>query len=206
MIGLTGNIACGKSTVIAMLQELGARTIDADRVAHQLMAAGTPVWRSIVDEFGEGVLLPSGEIDRRKLGGVVFSDPALLRKLEFLTHPAVKAEVLRLLKETAEPIAVVDAIKLIESSMTALCNALWVVTCRPEQQLERLVKHRGLTEDQAKKRIEAQPLQSAKICLARVVIDNSGSVEQTREQVQRAWEEIVKALEEPEPTPASDNQ
>lgn len=124
LIGLTGNIACGKSTVVAMLRELGAHVIDADRVTHELQQPGQPVYEQIVAAFGAGILsAPGGPIDRRALGAVVFSDPAALRRLEQIVHPAVHARIAAWLEDVAQaahpaghpPVAVIDAIKLLGS-------------------------------------------------------------------------------------------
>ncbi len=219
LIGLTGNIACGKSAVVAMLRELGAQTIDADQVTHDLQRPGQPVYDQIVAAFGAGILAqPGGPIDRRALGAIVFTDPAELRRLEQIVHPAVRAQLAVWLKSvgdgrrevgngeqivrsassqplpaTRQPpiVAVIDAIKLIESGWRPICDAIWVVTCTPEQQLARLVGARGMTEAEARARIEAQPPQSEKVAQANVVIDNSGALAATREQVQAAWRAII---------------
>jgi dephospho-CoA kinase len=187
LIGLTGNIATGKSAVLRMLRRLGARVIDADALVHQLMAKGTPVWQAILDEFGEGILGPEGEIDRGKLGAVVFTDAEALKRLEAIVHPAVAARVDELIRQATEPVVVVEAIKLIEAGWHRTCDALWVVTCPREQQLERLMRTRKLSREEALLRIEAQPPQEDKAALADVVIDNSGSLKEMREQVEREW-------------------
>lgn len=190
VIGLTGNIATGKSVVARMLERLGARTIDADALAHQVMEKDTPVWQAVVQEFGEDILEPDGSINRKKLGDIVFADEAALRRLEAIVHPAVIARTKKLIESSREPVIVVEAIKLIEADMHRACDALWVVTCRREQQLARLVKQRGLSEAEARQRIEAQPPQEAKLALADVVIDNSGSLDETWRQVEREWKRI----------------
>jgi dephospho-CoA kinase len=195
LIGLTGNIATGKSAVLNMLRRLGARVIDADTLVHHLMVEGTPVWQAVLDEFGEVILGPEGEIDRGKLGAVVFADAGALKKLEAIVHPAVTARVDELIRQAAEPVVVVEAIKLIEAGWHRTYDALWVVTCPREQQLERLMRVRKLSREEALLRIEAQPPQEDKVALADVVIDNSGSLKETREQVERAWERLgVEAL------------
>lgn len=199
VIGLTGNIATGKSSVARMLGALGAQVIDADQVTHQLMAAKGALWQAIVAAFGESILSAEGEIDRRKLGAIVFADAAALHRLEQIVHPAVIAEVNRQIAALAErqerPIIVVEAIKLVESGMHENYDALWVVTCAPEQQKARLMaRNQSLSEAEAALRIAAQPPVSAKIALADVVIDNSGSPEATRAQVERAWQAIAPGL------------
>jgi dephospho-CoA kinase len=191
MIGLTGNIATGKSIVLGMLERLGAKAIDADALAHQVMEKDTPVWRAVVQEFGEDILCPDGSIDRKNLGDIVFADEAALRRLEAIVHPAVIALTQALIEGSQEPVVVIEAIKLIEASMHCICDALWVVTCSKEQQLARLIKQRGLSEEDALQRIEAQPPQEVKLALANVVIDNSGGLEETWRQVKREWEQVT---------------
>jgi len=206
VIGLTGNIATGKSVVSGMLEHLGARAIDADALAHELMEKGTPVWQAVVQEFGpsaalrrgsgqgsghgQGILSREGSINRKKLGSIVFADEAALRRLEAIVHPAVIARTEELIESSQEPVVVVEAIKLIEAGMHRTCDALWVVTCSKEQQLARLVKQRDSTEEEARQRIEAQPPQEAKLALADVVIDNSSSLNDTWRQVKREWDKI----------------
>jgi dephospho-CoA kinase len=128
VIGLTGNIAAGKSTVAAMLAELGAEVIDADALTHELMVPGAPVNDAIVARFGADMRLPDGAIDRRRLGALVFADPAALADLEAIVHPAVLAETARRLAACTRPVAVVEAIKVIEAGMAADYDAVWVVT------------------------------------------------------------------------------
>ncbi|MFN3373108.1 MAG: dephospho-CoA kinase [Chloroflexus sp.] len=205
VIGLTGGIACGKSTVLAMLAALGARTIDADRVTHRLQQPGTPVYQAIVATFGSHILTaPGGAIDRRKLGEIVFNDPAALKRLEAIVHPAVRAEIRQFLDEVASagtyatrlrpverPIVVVDAIKLIESGWADECDQVWVVTCPPEQQIERLMTTRGMSLAEAQARVAAQPPQESRFSRAHVIIDNGGSQAQTRAQVEAAWQRAL---------------
>lgn len=196
VIGLTGNIATGKTVVATMLAELGAEVIDADRLAHETMKAGTQTWQLVVDEFGPHILQPDGEINRAELGARVFADSEALARLEAIVHPAVIAESERLLHNLQDEsalsaearVVVLEAIKLIESGMHQRCDELWVVTCPREQQLQRLVEKRGLSLAEAELRIDAQPPQEEKIALADVVIDNSSDLEQARTQVQREWE------------------
>ena len=198
MIGLTGNIATGKSLVGHMLAERGAEHIDADRLAHQVVARGTDAWEQIVREFGREILRPDGEIDRARLGAIVFSDAAALARLEGFVHPPVIALTGERIERSTASIVVVEAIKLIESGMVVrLCDALWVVIAPRAAQIERLVADRGLSYEDAVARVDAQPPQSAKAARADVVIDNGGSIEATRRQVARAWE----GLELPCPAP-----
>jgi dephospho-CoA kinase len=190
LIGLTGNIATGKSTVAKMLEDLGATVIDADALVHELQRKGTPVYDDIVAAFGPGILDRAGAIDRKALGAIVFGDPVQLRRLESIVHPAVLIESARRITAAATPVAVYEAIKLIEAGRAEMCDALWVVTARSDVQLQRLMRDRHLSEAEARQRIEAQPPQSEKIRRATVVIDNSGSLEETQQQVAAAFRAI----------------
>lgn len=192
LIGLTGNIACGKSTVARMLAEKGAYVIDADAIAHEVIRKGTPAYEEILRRFGADILGPDEEIDRRRLGEIVFRDPIALRDLEAIVHPAVLVEIQQRIQACPEaPAIVIEAIKLIESGFDRACDTLWVVTCPESEQVRRLMKERGLTEEEARVRIRAQPPQEEKIRRADVVIDNSGDLEATRRQVEQAWRKWV---------------
>ena len=211
LIGLTGNIATGKSSVAHVLQGLGAYVVDADKLARRLMEPGTEVWQQVVDAFGEEMVGPGNRIDRSRLGALVFSDPKALRRLEEIVHPAVLAQTERILVgiEHAHdpeegglqqgevvpcPVAVVEAIKLIESGLAERCDSVWVVTCARDLQVQRLMESRGLTRSEALLRIDAQPLQEQKVETADVVIENGGSKEDLRERVDREWERIQALL------------
>ncbi|MBU0494877.1 MAG: dephospho-CoA kinase [Chloroflexi bacterium] len=191
IIGLTGNIATGKSTVAHMLADLGAQVVDADAVAHAVMRRGRPAWQDVVLAFGEDILGPDGEIDRGKLGAIVFRDPAALARLEAIAHPAVIREMQALARRSTAPVLVREAIKLIESGAADECDAVWVVTAPRAVQVERLMRTRGLSRAEAELRIDAQPPQEEKMARADVVIDNGGTLEETRRQVERAWRETV---------------
>jgi dephospho-CoA kinase len=190
VIGLTGNIATGKSTVMAVLAELGAEIIDADKVAHELMLPGAPAYVQVLAEFGDGILAPGGAIDRKKLGAIVFRDPARLHRLDEIVHPAVVQHVAAYLPHAKCPVVVMEAIKLIEAGMTALCDEVWVVTSPPELQAARLMQSRGLTRAEAEARISAQPPQSEKARVATVVLDNSGSLADLRRRITDEWTRI----------------
>jgi len=191
IIGLTGNIGCGKSTVARMLAELGAEIIDADALVHELMEPGTECWRAIVEQFGLGTLRPNGTIDRGRLGEIVFRDPAALSRLEKIIHPAARKLVESRIEASRKPVIVVEAVKLIEAGWHRRVNSVWVVTCRREQQIKRLMRTRGLTAAEAELRVGAQSPAAEKLKYADVVIDNSGTLEETRHQVEAAWSERV---------------
>ncbi len=179
VIGLTGNIATGKSLVLRMLQELGATTIDADKLAHQLMEQGRPVYQAIIKEFGQFVVTDNGQIDRRRLGKIVFNLPEALARLEELTHPAVRREILKQIKKANTPVVVIEAIKLFESGLVDHCQAAWVVSAPPEVQLRRLVDRRKMAPDQARQRIHAQSSAREKEARADLVIKNGGDLART---------------------------
>ncbi|HHB91558.1 MAG TPA: dephospho-CoA kinase [Anaerolineae bacterium] len=191
VIGLTGNIGVGKSAVLSILQELGARTIDADKVAHQAMAPGGCAYDAVVAAFGKGILDKEGCIDRAKLADIVFTDHDQLRRLERIVHPAVEQRVEEIIAEATEPVVAVEAIKLLESRLRHLSDVIWVVTASRETQLNRLVRQKGLDKDEALRRMAAQSPQAHKVREADVVIHNDGDMEQLREQVVAAWQELL---------------
>jgi dephospho-CoA kinase len=195
VIGLTGNIATGKSVVARMLADWGAEAIDADRVAHAVMRPGTPAHAAIVERFGAQVLRDDGTIDRARLGNRVFSDSRALADLEEIVHPAVIRRVQRCIEETPAAVVVVEAIKLIESGMAETCDAVWVTICPPEERVRRLVEERGTSRADARQRVAAQPPQSEKVARADVVIDTDGDLASTRAQVEAAWSELKPLLE-----------
>ena len=190
LIGLTGNIATGKSTVGAMLTELGATVIDADHVTHQVLRDDRSVVTQIAARFGADIVNSEGSVNRQRLADIVFNDPAALEQLEAIVHPAVAARVNQRVSAAETPVVVIEAIKLIEAGWHRSCQALWVTTCRPEQQIERLIKGRSLSYQEAKMRVTAQPPQAAKIRLADVVIDTSGEKTETLNRVRAAWQSI----------------
>lgn len=185
-IGLTGNIACGKSAVGRLLAARGATYIDADRLVHQLLEPGTLESARIAERFGQEILTADGRVDRPKLGAIVFADPAALKALEAILHPGVRALIRQAIADATTPLVVVDAIKLFESGLSKEVDTSWVVTCSRAEQLRRLTEDRGLTLEQAVLRIDAQGSQEEKVRLASVVIDNGGSLADTERQVEAA--------------------
>jgi dephospho-CoA kinase len=188
VLGITGNIASGKSTVVRQLVELGATHIDADIVYRELVAPGMPLLGELARHFGSEVIAADGSLDRSKLGSIVFSDPAKLQELDELTHPSVIAEIdSRVALAPGEQIVVIDAVKLIESGHADHCDEVWVVTVAIELQVTRLMKRNILSEVEARRRVSSQAPMEPKLARADRVIDNSGTLEQTRSQVESAW-------------------
>lgn len=194
IIGLTGNIATGKSTVAKMLERLGAKVIDADRLVHWLLNHDKALQESIAREFGLDVLDEDGRINRKRLAAKVFGKPEALRRLEGIVHPRVMELTEWLVNRAKEDVVVVEAIKLIETGMHTRYDALWVVTCSQEEQLRRLVELRRMSPQEALTRIRSQPPQEAKIALADVVIRNEGDLMQTWDRVRREWEKVQQLL------------
>ncbi len=186
-LGLTGGIASGKSAVAAMLREMGFAVLDADSLAHRLIEPGQPTYNEVLQEFGQAVRAPDGRVDRGKLSAIVFADRSRLDRLNAIVHPRV-AEVVFLQFEDwqrggTRDAAFVEAALLIESGIHKKLDGLVVAWCEPEQQLQRLLA-RGLSEAEARRRIAAQLPVEEKLLLATEKIDCSGSLEQTRRQVE----------------------
>jgi dephospho-CoA kinase len=192
LIGLTGNLASGKSTVRRMLEQLGAAGIDADRLAHAAMRRGSPAWGAIVDTFGTGILHYNGNIDRQKLGARVFADGGALQQLESILHPAVGELIKATLREIKADVAVIEAVKLVEAGMDQWCDALWVVISASEVQVARVSRDRQMRPEDARARLAAQGSQDEKLKRANVVIDNSHDLDTTWLQVQNAWNNTVR--------------
>lgn len=193
VIGLTGNIATGKSVVLKMLQHSGAYTIDADQLVHQAMMPGAPAYKPIVDTFGQFIVGSDNRINRQMLGQIVFSNPEALKKLEAITHPIVRQAIDALVKRATQRVVVVEAIKLLDGDLKDWMDTIWVVNASKQTQYKRLVTQRKMSEDEAKKRILAQGAQDEKLKAAKVVIDNDSDVEKTWKQVQAQWD-AIKAL------------
>jgi dephospho-CoA kinase len=195
VIGLTGNIATGKSVVRKMLEHLGAYGIDADALGHRAIAKDAPGYQPIVDHFGKWILGSDQQIDRARLGRVVFADPDALAHLETIIHPLVQQAVNVLIRRATQQVIVIEAIKLLESPLRQICDVIWVAHASPEIQLARLMQKRGMSEDAAFQRITAQPPHDEKLTAADVVIHNEGSFEDTWKQVLNAWPEKAPSLE-----------
>jgi dephospho-CoA kinase len=186
-LGLTGGIASGKSAVAAMLREFGFSVLDADSLAHKLIEPGQPAYNEVLQEFGQEVLAPGGRIDRAKLSAIVFQDRTKLDRLNAIVHPRVGEFVFRQFVEWqragTRDAAFVEAALLIESGIHKKLDGLVVAWCEPEQQLQRLLD-RGLSEPEARRRIAAQLPVEEKLRLATEKIDCSGSLDETRRQVE----------------------
>ena len=190
-IGLTGSIAVGKSFVLGVLRELGARTIDADQVARECVEPGTPGLAAIVSEFGDGVLNPDRSLDRAKLGEMVFGDEAKREKLNSILHPFIIARQDELMRqweaETPDAIAVIDAALMIESGGYKRFHKLIVVHCQPEIQIQRLMKRNNFSREEAELRVKSQMPQEEKMKYADYLIDTSHGFENARTQVHALW-------------------
>ncbi len=189
IIGLTGNIACGKTAVGHILLELGAeRYIDADAVVHHLYEAGQPITVQVEQSFGSEVIAPDGSVDRKALGTIVFHDAVAMRRLEAIVHPAVGTALLgELTHVSTTGIAVIDAVKLLEGNSGAFAQSKWMVICAEAQELQRLMARNVLSKEEAWARIHAQPSVEQRLPLVDEVIDNSGLLEATRQQVVEAF-------------------
>jgi dephospho-CoA kinase len=190
VIGLTGNIATGKSVVRKMLEHLGAYTIDADALAHRAIAKGAPGYQKVIDTFGSWVVDPDGQIDRVKLGKLVFGDAEALARLEKIVHPLVEEAASMLAKRASQRVIVIEAIKLLESKLIDTCDTVWVTYAPAEVQIGRLMRKRGMSRADAEQRVKAQPPQDEKVSAATVVVRNIGSYEDLWKQVTAAWKTI----------------
>jgi dephospho-CoA kinase len=191
IIGLTGSIGTGKSVVRRMLEHLGAYGIDADAITHRAISRDAPCFNDIVKTFGTHILTSEGQIDRQKLGNIVFSDVEALALLESIIHPLVEQAVDLIIKRASQKVIVIEAIKLLESNLAKECDAIWVVYSPPEVQLSRLTHNRNMTEAEARKRMAAQVPQESRFAEAAVVIKNSTTFDDTWKQVTAAWQRHV---------------
>jgi len=190
VVGLTGNIATGKSVVRRMLEHLGAYGIDADALSHRAIAKGAPGYQPTVDSFGKWILDDRGEIDRTRLGRLVFNDTEALLQLEHIVHPLVEHAIDLMIQRANQPTIVIEAIKLLEGKLVRACDTIWVTTAPQKVQLARLMQKRSMSQQEALQRIHAQPSQDSKTAAANLVIQNTGSFEDTWKQVVAGWKVI----------------
>lgn len=194
VIGLTGGIASGKSTVSAKLKELGAAVIDADILAREVVSKGEIAYNRIVQCFGEGILLPSGQINRKRLGGIVFSDKEKLALLNSITHPEIIRKVqdrIRELKAAGIRVIVVDAAILIEMGLHKYVDSVWVVTVDRETQIKRLIERDRFDYKESENRINSQFTNEVRRKYADVIIDNNKSIEEVGKRLEELWNNIV---------------
>lgn len=190
VIGLTGGIGSGKSTVSGYLAELGAVIIDADKVGHEAFKPHTAAWHDVVEAFGNEVLAPDGEIDRAKLGGVVFNNPESLKKLNGIMHPRIKQMIkiqIENYRKKGLKVVVVEAYGLIEADWISMVDQVWVTVSSESVVLERLKKQRGLDEEQILARIRSQLSPEERGKYADVIIQNDGKLEEMKGKVKELW-------------------
>lgn len=197
IIGLTGGIACGKSTVAEYLEKQGVFVIDADAISHEVTAPGGEALAPIAEAFGQGVFLPDGQLNRRALGELVFSDAGLRRTLEGIIHPLVQRRIVQAIREAGqkgEKAAVLNVPLLFETGMDALCDECWVVSLDRETQIKRLMARDALSASEAEKRIESQMSQDDKLRRANVVIKTGRPIELTHAELNGLLRELKRRL------------
>jgi dephospho-CoA kinase len=206
LVGLTGGIGSGKSTVSALLAGRGAVVVDADAIVREVQGPGTPVFAAIVERFGEGVVGADGALDRAAVADIVFNDPEALAALNAIVHPAVGAEIARRLADlaaTADEVVVLDVPLLVESSRAYPVAGLLVVDVDPEVAVARLVEHRGMREADVRARMARQASRDERRARADRIIDNSGTPADLEHQVDEAWAWIrtLEPVADPAPNP-----
>jgi dephospho-CoA kinase len=190
-VGLTGGIGAGKGEVARRLASYGALVVDADQLAREVVAPGTPGLAEVVEAFGAGVLLPDGSLDRQLLGAIVFSDATLLSRLNAITHPRVGERMREIEKAAGERDVIIHEIPLlVETGLANTFDVVVVVDAPPEAQVERLVRTRGMTRSQALARMSAQATREERLAAATLVVDNSGSLADLDGQVAALWGEL----------------
>jgi len=197
IVGLTGGIVGGKSTVASMFRDLGAKIIDADILGHSVILPYKPAWKKIIKLFGEDILGNDLTIDREKLGKIVFADQALLKKLNKITHP----EIIKLIKKeinlarnkthNQEKILVIDAALIYEAKIDKIMDKIIVVYIDEDEQIKRLIKRNNLSKDEALQRVKSQIPMKEKIKMADYVIDNNDTLDKTKKQVETIWQELI---------------
>ena len=194
VIGLTGSIGTGKSEVARLLESLGAVLINADQVGHEAYAPDTESWREVVEAFGRDILQPTGEIDRRKLGAIVFSDPQQMAKLNGIMHPRMAGMVgerIEKLRTQGTEVVVVEAALLFEAKWDYLVDEVWSTDAPVETVIQRLRDRNGLQEEEVRKRIDSQMDRQERLARSHLVLDNSGDVAELEQTVNSLWETRV---------------
>jgi dephospho-CoA kinase len=197
VIGLTGGIGSGKTTVSDMLRAKGASIVYADEIGHEVYRPGTPVWEQVVQAFGRQVLTEESQIDRRKLGQVVFSEPGALERLDAITHPPMRQMMIDKLEELRRkgaPVVVLEAALLIEAGWADLADEVWVTVVDPGEAARRSMERSGLSREQAQARIAAQLPNAERIKHAQVVIDTNCSLAEVARRVDELWEDLTARL------------
>jgi dephospho-CoA kinase len=191
VIGLTGNIATGKSVVRTMLEKFGAYGIDADSRVHQILSPGLPGHTLVIELFGRWIIREDGQVDRKRLSKLVFTDPDALKLLEGIIHPLVENSIKVEVQQVNREIIVIEAIKLIEAGWMEFCDTLWVTVSSRKNQLKRLMEERKSSKTEALQRIQAQPSQEEKIIRAEVILHNDGTLEEFQKQVFSSWATMI---------------
>ena len=191
VIGLTGGIGTGKSEVARILEEIGAYIIDADRLGHSAYLPHSEIWEEVVKEFGDGVLLPDEEIDRKKLGSVVFNDPVQLAKLNEIMHPRMGQMVANIIEGLDAEVVVVEAALLLEAGWDALVDEVWCTGASEDVVIDRLKARNGLNKEEAQKRINAQMSVDERESRSQVMIENNGDLAQLTTVIEQIWENRV---------------
>jgi dephospho-CoA kinase len=193
-VGLTGNIATGKSAVMGLAQERGAYTIDTDQIVRKILATDSDVQIAIAAAFGPSVRRVDGRIKRRTLGSIVFNDPSALRRLELIIHPVVRRMLYNQVDVNNSRVVLIEAIKLLEGGLAADCDQIWVTRCSESTQMQRLMICRGMDEATARQRIDSQSPQEIKVSAADVVINTDGTMVETERHFNHAWNRIINQL------------
>ena len=191
VIGLTGGIGTGKSEVARILEEIGAYIIDADRLGHSAYLPHSEIWEEVVKEFGDGVLLPDEEIDRKKLGSIVFNDPVQLAKLNEIMHPRMGQMVANIIEGLDAEVVVVEAALLLEAGWDALVDEVWCTGASEDVVIDRLKARNGLNKEEAQKRIKSQMSVDERKSRSQVMIENNGDLVQLTTVVEQIWEDRV---------------
>ena len=191
VIGLTGGIGTGKSEVARILEEIGAYIIDADRLGHSAYLPHSEIWEEVVKEFGDGVLLPDEEIDRKKLGSIVFNDPVQLAKLNEIMHPRMGQMVADIIEGLDAEVVVVEAALLLEAGWDALVDEVWCTGASEDEVIDRLKARNGLNKEEAQKRINAQMSVDERKSRSQVMIENNGDLAQLTTVIEKIWENRV---------------